>query len=92
MLSLFADNGKVEGYRDLYKELELMSNVGYHPNLINLIGAVSEEGTYKTEQHVIRSVSLNLPDLAFLFENKMKQSSQNMSMRKYLTTAERRSL
>lgn len=32
-----------EEYRALYEELEIMSNVGNHPNLVNLIGATAEE-------------------------------------------------
>ncbi|XP_020631998.1 angiopoietin-1 receptor-like [Orbicella faveolata] len=33
-----------EEVRDLYNELEIMGNVGYHPNLVNLIGACTEDG------------------------------------------------
>ncbi|KAK3750169.1 hypothetical protein QZH41_015396, partial [Actinostola sp. cb2023] len=40
----FKGSDSVEGYRDLHKELEIMAHVGYHPNLINLIGAVNDQG------------------------------------------------
>ncbi|XP_031570589.1 angiopoietin-1 receptor-like, partial [Actinia tenebrosa] len=32
-----------EQYRALYEELEIMANIGNHPNLVNLIGATAEE-------------------------------------------------
>ena len=35
-----------EEVRDLYNELEIMTNVGYHPNLVNLLGACTEDGLY----------------------------------------------
>ena len=33
-----------EEIKDLYNELEIMVNVGYHPNLVNLIGACTKDG------------------------------------------------
>lgn len=33
-----------EEMHDLYNELEIMTNVGYHPNLVNLLGACTEDG------------------------------------------------
>ena len=38
-------------YRDLANEVEIMSNVGEHPNLINLIGVCSIKGQFPLKYH-----------------------------------------
>lgn len=38
------ESATTEEIRDLYNELEIMTNVGYHPNLVNLLGACTEDG------------------------------------------------
>ena len=38
-------------YRDLANEVEIMSNVGEHPNLINLIGVCSLKGQFPLKYH-----------------------------------------
>ena len=35
-----------EEIRDLYNELEIMSSIGSHPNLVNLLGACTKDGLY----------------------------------------------
>ena len=42
--SLVLGAAKAEDYRELRQELDMMANVGYHPNLVNLIGCCVEDG------------------------------------------------
>ena len=44
LVSIFPDGATEADFRDLANEAEIMSNVGQHPNLINLIGVCSAGG------------------------------------------------
>lgn len=60
-----------EEIRDLYNELEIMVNVGYHPNLVNLIGACTEDGHLLVVLEIAENGSL----LEFL--KKSRQTDQS---------------
>ncbi|XP_078343668.1 angiopoietin-1 receptor-like [Oculina patagonica] len=60
-----------EEIRDLYNELEIMTNVGYHPNLVNLIGACTEDGHLLVVLEIAENGSL------FEFLKKSRQTGQS---------------
>ena len=53
--------------RDLYNELEIMTNVGYHPNLVNLLGACTQDGLYHLFTLRLNSFTFALVYLCTLF-------------------------
>ena len=62
-----AESATTEEIRDLYNELEIMTNVGYHPNLVNLLGACTENGLYHLSW--LNSFTFALVYLCTLFFN-----------------------
>ncbi|XP_015775536.1 PREDICTED: angiopoietin-1 receptor-like isoform X4 [Acropora digitifera] len=47
-----------EEMRDLYNELEIMSNIGSHPNLVNLLGACTKDGNLLVVLEIAENGSL----------------------------------
>ncbi|XP_067025156.1 fibroblast growth factor receptor 1-like [Acropora muricata] len=60
-----------EEMRDLYNELEFMSNIGSHPNLVNLLGACTKDGNLLVVLEIAENGSL----IEFLKRNRSKNEN-----------------
>jgi len=60
-----------EEMRDLYNELEFMSNIGSHPNLVNLLGACTKDGNLLVVLEIAENGSL----IEFLKKNRSKNEN-----------------
>ena len=61
------ESATTEEIRDLYNELDIMTNVGYHPNLVNLLGACTQDGLYHLFTLQLNSLTFSPDYLCTLF-------------------------
>lgn len=50
--TLGVDSTSVTNKNDLLSEIQILKQAGRHPNIVNLVGACTQEGKLPTSQHV----------------------------------------